>query len=217
MQGGQDPGRGVYVVRRIVAVLVILLLLVLLGPRACQAILGPQGGSDTGDTEAPEETTEVASSAGEEETVPDEETVISTETATEQADIADGRETEDSMEIAGDESLEAQYIGTELDLVGVAVGLEAPVGDLTQTAPVPDLGAQQVPQPVAFEGPIPFEDPAFFGEDPAFFGEDPAFFGEDPAFFGEDPAFFEEPTVVLDEPTDDAASEVGPMAIISSD
>ena len=44
MQGGQEPGRGVYVVRRIVAVLVILLLLILLVPRACETFIG-QGGN----------------------------------------------------------------------------------------------------------------------------------------------------------------------------
>jgi len=57
-QGGQEPGRGVYVVRRIVAVLVILLLLILLVPRACEAFIvageepgpgAPETGDDVGD------------------------------------------------------------------------------------------------------------------------------------------------------------------------
>ena len=39
MQGGEpDPGRGVYVARRIVAAFILLLLLVLLVPWACQAL-----------------------------------------------------------------------------------------------------------------------------------------------------------------------------------
>ena len=55
MQGGQEPGRGVYVVRRIVAIFVILLLLILLVPQACEAFIGPgeepgSGAPETGDT-----------------------------------------------------------------------------------------------------------------------------------------------------------------------
>jgi hypothetical protein len=51
MQGGQEPqrsrgdggpGRGVYLARRIVAVLVVLVLLALLVPRACQAFTGSE-------------------------------------------------------------------------------------------------------------------------------------------------------------------------------
>src|SRR5829696_2935054 len=44
MQGDQGPrenGRGVYVARRIVAAIVVLLLLALLIPWACQALVGP--------------------------------------------------------------------------------------------------------------------------------------------------------------------------------
>ena len=43
MQGGpgrRRPGREVYMIRRLVAVLVILFLLILLVPRACVALLG---------------------------------------------------------------------------------------------------------------------------------------------------------------------------------
>src|SRR5919199_368110 len=52
MQGGQEPGRGVYLARRIVAALIILLLLIFLVPRACQAFLGPQ--QEESNTVAPE-------------------------------------------------------------------------------------------------------------------------------------------------------------------
>src|SRR3712207_1526028 len=51
MQRGQGPGRGIYVVRRIVAVLVVLLLLVLLVPWAWQNLFSP--GEEQG-SEAPE-------------------------------------------------------------------------------------------------------------------------------------------------------------------
>src|SRR3712207_5583428 len=47
MQGGPEPGRGVYLARRIVAALIILLLLIFLVPRACQAFLEPGEESST--------------------------------------------------------------------------------------------------------------------------------------------------------------------------
>ena len=40
MKGGQGPGRGIYVARRVIAALVVLLLLILLVPWACQNLLG---------------------------------------------------------------------------------------------------------------------------------------------------------------------------------
>src|SRR5215217_8433265 len=50
MYGAQGPGgRGVYARRRLLAVLVVLLLLALLVPRACQALLGSN--EDTGQGE----------------------------------------------------------------------------------------------------------------------------------------------------------------------
>ena len=49
MQGGQGPGQSVFLVRRILAALIILLLLVLLVPLACQTLFGP--GEDTAEQE----------------------------------------------------------------------------------------------------------------------------------------------------------------------
>src|ERR671919_660374 len=51
MQGGQGPGRGIYIARRIAVVLIVLLLLILLVPRACDALLGTR---DEQSSEAPE-------------------------------------------------------------------------------------------------------------------------------------------------------------------
>ena len=65
MQGGQGPGRGIYIARRIAVVLIVLLLLILLVPRACEALLGT---GDEQSSEAPE-TPDVE----EEGTVPEEE------------------------------------------------------------------------------------------------------------------------------------------------
>jgi len=51
MQVGQKPGRSIYLVRRIMVALIALLLLILLVPRACEALLGT---GDEQSTEAPE-------------------------------------------------------------------------------------------------------------------------------------------------------------------
>src|SRR5215212_1558063 len=51
MQGGQGPGRGIYIARRIAVVLIVLLLLILLVPRACDALLGTR---EEQSSEAPE-------------------------------------------------------------------------------------------------------------------------------------------------------------------
>src|SRR5215213_4761238 len=52
MQGGPGPGRGIYVTRRVLAALVVLLLLVLLVPWACQNLIGSgeQPGSESSET-----------------------------------------------------------------------------------------------------------------------------------------------------------------------
>src|SRR5918997_1702092 len=56
MQGGPGPGRGIYVTRRVLAALVVLLLLVLLVPWACQNLIGSgeqpgSGSSETADVD----------------------------------------------------------------------------------------------------------------------------------------------------------------------
>ncbi|HZY56600.1 MAG TPA: hypothetical protein VFE09_02235, partial [Rubrobacteraceae bacterium] len=83
-RGGQEPGRGVYVVRRIVAVLVVLLLLVLLAPWAWQTLFG-QGEepsseapevADVGDTGDEEATTDEGSAGDEEDIAASRESVV---------------------------------------------------------------------------------------------------------------------------------------------
>jgi hypothetical protein len=64
MQGGQGPGRSIYIVRRIVAGVVVLLVLALVGTWACQSFLKPNPESAS---EAPESTS--VSSSSTEETV----------------------------------------------------------------------------------------------------------------------------------------------------
>ena len=68
-RGEGRPGRRVYVARRIVAALVVLLLLALLVPRACQALTGSD---EEPGSEAPQ-VTEVGGAGGGEEDTPSEE------------------------------------------------------------------------------------------------------------------------------------------------
>jgi len=217
MQGGEpDPGRGVYVARRIVAAFILLLLLVLLVPWACQALFPER---DSG-PKAPETA------------------VTDEDTATEQASAPDnssdgggvdegntGRATS-TLEADENESSELPNVEVAVDLTGVITGLEADaseggiVDSAPPPAPVPSTDNQQVQpipqetvqpvaqqqaaqpslqqqvqpitqqvQPVAFEEPIFFREPTLF-ERPAFFRE-PLFF-EEPVFF-EGPYVFEEP------------------------
>jgi hypothetical protein len=74
-RGEGRPGRRVYVARRIVAALVVLLLLALLVPRACQALTGSE---DEPASEA-SQVTEVGSAGGEEDTPSEEGSTSGTE------------------------------------------------------------------------------------------------------------------------------------------
>src|SRR5919199_2616261 len=87
VQGPQEPGRGVYLARRIVALLIVLLLLILLVLRACQALLGPREEESSGPT-APETS------------VTEESTTGITEETVEQGSTAGGGETEMEVSIA---------------------------------------------------------------------------------------------------------------------
>ena len=214
MQGGEpDPGRGVYVARRIVAALILLLLLVLLVPRACQALFPER---DSG-PKAPETA------------------VTDEDTATEQASAPDnssdgggvdegntGRATS-TLEADENESSEVPNVEVAVDLTGVITGLEADaseggiVDSAPPPAPVPSTDNQQVQpipqetvQPVAQQQaaqpslqqqvqpitqqvqPVAFEEPIFFREPTLF--ERPTFFRE-PVFF-ENPYVFEEPILL---------------------
>ena len=191
MQGGQpDPGRGVYVVRRIVAALVVLLLLVLLVPRACQALFPEEeSGSRAPETAATDE-----------------------DIVAEQADTADGSLDDGEIDARGGtgsptggteagRSENGEELSTEVvNITEVVANLEAaPLLEGStasdQAVPVPalpstDAGDQQPVQPVAQQEPVqsiaqPAGPPALFEEEPVFFEGEPIFFGE--------PVFFEEP------------------------
>ena len=227
MQGGPGPGRGIYVTRRVLAALVVLLLLVLLVPWACQNLIGSreQPGSESS------ETADVDSSdEGAEEAAKDEEAVTDEDSGAERADTVRGSDSEtgsgDDEEGFGDEE-DGGASEVELDPLGSVAGFEA-VGGAGQIPPTLDLGAanQLAIQPVAPTEPvflalppapaeslvpvepiIPaepplFEDPSLFGDPFPFEGaacfEDP-FLCEDPFLFG-GAVYFEEPPVALEEP-----------------
>ena len=213
MQGGQpDPGRGVYVVRRILAALVVLLLLVLLVPRACQALFPEEeSGSRAPETAATDE-----------------------DIAAEQADTADGSLDDGEIDARGgtgsptdgteaDRSENSEELSAEVvvNITEVVANLEAPLvedgiaGD--QAAPAPtlpdtDAGEQQPVQPITQQQPVqpitqqelvqpiaqPAVPPVLFEAEPVFFGG-PVFFEAEPVFFGE-PGFFEAEPVLLEEP-----------------
>ncbi len=221
MQGGQpDPGRGVYVARRIVVAMVLVLLLVLLVPRACEALLPKEESS----SRAPE------IAATDEDPAAEQASITDSEPSDDEIDAeGDTGVTTSSAEAGGDESVEALSSEIAVDLPEVFTSLEPIVGGadiaasdvgIDQTAPIPGVDdQQQVLQPVvqpppvqpvvqpppvqpvtqqAVAQPVPSEEPGFFGEEPFFF-EGAAFFQE--PFFFQEPVFFGE-ALVLEENAD---------------
>ena len=186
MQGGREPGRSVYTVRRILAALIVLLLLVLLVPQACQALLGTGSESGSG---APD-TADVDGSGSEEEDAatveePADDTELAGQESTEEESAAEsGSEDEhastgaNASEDSGeDEDEDVQNVEFDAALAQVDVELDAAVdGGVNQIAPVPvgpvpvgpvpvgpvpvvDLALQQEIQPIALGEPVVFEQP----------------------------------------------------------
>src|ERR687890_1364339 len=203
MQGGPGPGRGIYVTRRVLAALVVLLLLVLLIPWACQNLIGSgeQPGSESSETADVD-----TSDEGGEEAAKEEEAATDDESAAERANTARGSDSEpgseDDEEGFGDEE-DGGAADVELDALGSVAGFEA-VGSAGQIPPTLDLGAtnQLAIQPVAPTEPVflalppaPAESPLVPAEpiipaEPVLF-EDPPLF-EDPFLF-KGGAYFEDP------------------------
>src|SRR5919199_339571 len=131
VQGPQEPGRGVYLARRIVALLIILLVLILLVPRACQALLGPGEEESSGPT-APEKTS-----------VAEESTTDLTEETAQQGSTAGGEtevevssvsETASGAGAGEEESVQALDMQAAADLSGMAVSFEAPITPISEGA-----------------------------------------------------------------------------------
>lgn len=227
MQGGREPGRGVYTVRRMLAVIIVLLLLVLFVPQACQALLGT--GNETG-SGAPDTADVDGSSGDEEDAATVEETTGDTESdeqgsATESSlEDEQARSEGDAREASGeDEEEDVSNVEFDAALAQIDVELDAAAGGANEIVPVPvvDLALQQQSQPIAFgepvvieqpiaiQSPVPLEPPPaipaqpivqepILPVEPAFFGEPIPF--EEPIFFEEEPAFFGDPTFYYEEP-----------------
>ena len=209
MQGGQEPGQGVYWARRIVAALVILLLLIFLVPRACQAFFGPE---------------EASNPVAPEKSPTEEETVSETEGTPAEREIGE--------EVTSDEGVRSTVV-VESEEPEAQGDLEAPldrsymIGQVNQAAPVPSFGAaQQAIQPLPTGQPILPAEPVVVGPvlptepikpilpaepvmaEPVLPAEpviaEPIFF-EEPIFLNE-PLFFEEPTFFEEEPVFEGTS-----------
>src|SRR5215212_8591648 len=127
MQGGQGPGRGIYIARRIAVVLIVLLLLILLVPRACDALLGTR---EEQSSQAPEtEDVESPGEEAEEEAVTEEEATPVQEEITEREEVAVSESEEEeeeeatSEEAREEEGVGAAYIELEVPLAGPPIGL----------------------------------------------------------------------------------------------
>ena len=213
MRGGQEPqrsrgdggpGRSVYLARRIVAVLVVLVLLALLVPRACQAFTGSE-------EEPGSEGSQVTEVSG----------VSEEETATTQEGAGGSSEVADAMTVVvrpvpagGEETSRAENGGVPSVEVAaspagaVVAGPEAPfrnmVDNITNQATLPSTAApstappstapvsnvftgnqQQMVQPTAFGEMIPPSGSVAFGEENTFGEEAPigeGVFKEGPGF-----------------------------------
>ena len=223
MQGGQgprwsrEPGRGVYAARRIAA-LVILVLLVLLVPRAYQALFGP--GEEPGPGAPGRTITSEDTVGGAENTVVEQERIVGSRpevSETEPQGATGGT-------VGGAETGEGEALNVEAatNLAAVIPGPEVAVaGDNVigsasteqQTPPVPSVGTsiqlppppqEQAIQPVAFEEPIFFERPIFFEEEPIPFAE--------PVLFEENPVLEEVPSSTTTTPTATVGDTVGVVA-----
>src|SRR5215203_2485708 len=159
MQGDQEPGRGIYVVRRILVALVVLLLLVLLVPRACESLFGAgdEQGSETSETADVESSGE----GDEEESVTEEEAAPLQEEIAELEDVAvSGSDEDDTSEAASeDENDEVANIELEAGLVGPVTGFEEIAGGgevvgIPQEVPLVGAGLQEPLPPIAPQEPL---------------------------------------------------------------
>jgi hypothetical protein len=209
MRRGQEPGQGVYVARRLGAALVILLLLVLLVPWACENLLRSEG----------EPAFETSETADVDDSGDGEETVTEQGVAGGQEDAANSRSDDGEPGARGsvgmstigdtlvreDESDAVANIEFDVDLAGPAMHFERTVGEgevnVIQEIPAADVGVQQAVRPPAPAEPMFLGEPVFI-EDPVHF-EDPVFF-EDPTF--EDPILFEDPIFLVEEPSHSGAA-----------
>ena len=196
-------------VRRILAVLVILLVLALLVPRAYQALFGSGNETNSG----VQKTADVGSSGKDgshEEGASNGETAGVTDEVAEQEDASDNSSYSGEVGVSDGAVRTSRGLETSEDEYGVAdVHEEVAVGDFDQTVPTPvsDAGGQQSIQPMlpaepivpvelqASAEPIVFED-AIIPQDPAhydysvYYYEDPTYYDYS-VYYYEDPAYYD--------------------------
>jgi hypothetical protein len=207
--GDQPNSRGVYTVRRILAVLVVLLLLALLVPQACQALLEPRDETGSG----PQETADVGSSGNDGS---HEEGAVNGETASVADEVAEQEDASDNPSYSGeagvsetaprtfrgvenseDEDGGEENVELEFELVGVADVLEeGAMGEVGQIVPtsVTDAGKQQaVETQLPVESMVPVDltasaEPTFLED--LIVTQDTTYYGystnyDDPAYYGD--------------------------------
>lgn len=125
--GEGDPGRSVYIARRIVAALAVLLLLVLFGNWAWHKFLGPgeQQGSET-----PEAPNNIGSSSGGERSVTEEGSAGNTEEI-----VAPKESHNESLQSVAEAGTEGNDIGSPEDIDSVATLVEAPLPTVPVASP----------------------------------------------------------------------------------
>src|SRR5919112_4453862 len=164
MQGGREPRRGIYVARRVVAALVVLLLLILFVPWACQNLLGPgeQSSSETSETDDTDSSDEGGEEAArDEKAAKDDGGDTAEDSGGERGDTVrdSGSEAgpEDDEEDSGDEEDGESSRGSNIESnpLGFVGGFEA-VGGVEQVPPTLDLGVanQQAAQPAVPAEPV---------------------------------------------------------------
>ena len=204
MQGGQGPGRGIYALRRIVAVLVVLLLLALVGFWAWQNLFRPgeQGSkapeiTNVGSTEVAEEpAAEESAASGTEEIAVSEEgpsersegsVRVSTEGGAIGSTSAVNLAAATLPRVPSPQAVlppPAPSSGIRPPVAPVLPATQVPpVAQAPSTAPVPSVvpttnpPLQEVVQPVPFEEQVPVLEPVAFEEEVPF--SEAAFEAED--------------------------------------
>jgi hypothetical protein len=213
----QPTGQWVYLVRRILAVLVILLLVALLIPHAYQALVGLRGEtglgvqepSDMGDSDNNGSYDEgasngVASSVADDVAKQDEDASDSLSSSG-QTGVSDGAATASRGRETSEDYGVAESDEANPNLAGVAdISDEVAVGEVEQTVPTPvvDVGSQQSSQLIlpaeqvdplellASAEPIIFED-TITPQDPTYY-DYPVYY-EEPAYYDYSDYYYEDP------------------------
>jgi hypothetical protein len=180
MRGTQRPGGGrphdrtrrMYAVRRVLAILILLLLLALIIPRACQALIGSQEGAGPGEDRgatAPEKAAGAGGADGGEGTTAEKKADVTDEDAAKKKGEGEARKGKVAAGQDGEKDLGAILTETlvERSAPPEGTGQDAAVGDgADRTAQLLvgfDAGDEQQLPPQDATGPAPADQPAPVG------------------------------------------------------